>query len=107
MAQQISTARKVGRAIKTIIKALVALALVVLVFIMNAVVPDMGMITRMANNMLGYQQGWTTPAGAEDVDAQYYKTRATSRRMRSPMRSTRSTMPSRAKATFCSRTTMP
>lgn len=73
MAQQISTARKVGRAIKTIIKAVVALVLVALVFIMNAVVPGMGMITRMANNMLGYQQGWTTPAGAEDVDAQYYK----------------------------------
>ena len=73
MATQISTARKVGRVIKTILKAVIALVLAALMVAMNVVVPSMGMINRMANNMLGYQQSWTTPEGAEDVDAQYYR----------------------------------
>ncbi|MBQ6453586.1 MAG: hypothetical protein IJJ14_04425, partial [Coriobacteriales bacterium] len=73
MATQISTARKVGRVIKTILKAVVALILAALMVAMNVVVPSMGMISRMANDMLGYEQSWTTPAGAEDVDADYYK----------------------------------
>ncbi|MBR3383603.1 MAG: glycoside hydrolase family 3 C-terminal domain-containing protein [Atopobiaceae bacterium] len=70
---KISTARKVGRVIKTILKAVVALVLAGLMVVMNVIVPGMGMISRMANNMLGYEQSWTTPEGAEDVDAQYYK----------------------------------
>ena len=73
MATQISTARKVGRVIKTILKAVLALILAGLMTLMNVVVPSMGMISRMANDMLGYQQSWITPAGAEDVDADYYK----------------------------------
>ena len=73
MATQISTARKVGRVIKTILKAVIALVLAALMVAMNVVVPSMGMINRMANDMLGYSQSWTVPAGAEDIDAQYYK----------------------------------
>ena len=73
MAKQISTARKVGRVIKTIVKTVVALILAVLMVAMNVIVPSMGMVTRMANDILGYEQSWVTPAGAEDVDAQYYK----------------------------------
>lgn len=72
MAQQISTARKVGRAIKTIVKVALGLVLIALIVMMNVIVPGMGMITRMANNMLGYEQGFTTPAGAKDIDADYY-----------------------------------
>ena len=73
MAQQISTARKVGRVIKSIVKVVVSLVLAALMFAMNVVVPGMGMISRMGNDMLGYSQSWKTPAGAEDVDALYYK----------------------------------
>lgn len=73
MATQISTARKVGRVVKTILKAALALVLSAAMVGVNVVLPRFGMVTRMANNMLGYQQSWTTPSGAEDVDAQYYK----------------------------------
>ena len=73
MAKQISTARKVGRVVKTILKGLLVAVLSVLMVAMNVVLPSQGMIVRMANNMLGYQQSWTTPAEAKDVDAQYYK----------------------------------
>ena len=73
MAKQISTARKVGRVIKSIVKVVVGLLMVAIMAVLNFVVPSMGMITRMGNNMLGYQQSWKAPAGAEDVDAQYYK----------------------------------
>jgi len=73
MAKQISTARKVGRVIKSIVKVIVGLVMVAIMAAMNFVVPSMGMITRMANDMLGYSQSWKAPAGAEDVDADYYK----------------------------------
>ena len=77
MAQQISTARKVGRVIKTIVKAALALVLSAAMVAVNTVLPN-SMIPRMMNNMMGYQQSWTTPAGAEDVDADYYKSDFTS-----------------------------
>lgn len=73
MAQQISTVRKVGRVVKTIVKAALALILSAAMVGVNVILPGQGMITRMANNMMGYKQSWTTPAGAEDVDAEYYK----------------------------------
>jgi len=73
MSKQISTARKVGRVIKSIVKLAIGLLMAAIMFAMNLIVPSMGMISRMANNMLGYQQSWKAPAGAEDVDADYYK----------------------------------
>ena len=73
MAKQSSTARKVGRVIKSIVKLAIGLLMAAIMFAMNLIVPSMGMISRMANNMLGYQQSWKAPAGAEDVDADYYK----------------------------------
>ena len=73
MAKQISTARKVGRVIKSIVKVVVGLLMTAIMVAMNFVLPNIGMVTRMGNNMLGYSQSWKTPAGAEDVDAQYYK----------------------------------
>ncbi len=73
MAQQISTARKIGRVVKTIVKAALALVLSAAMVGVNVILPRMGMISRMANDMLGYQQSWTTPAGAKDLDADYYK----------------------------------
>lgn len=73
MAKKISMARKVGRVVKTIVKTLLAIFLAAAMVMVNLILPGQGMIVRMANNMMGYQQGWTTPEGAEDVDAQYYK----------------------------------
>ena len=73
MSKQITTARKVGRVIKSIVKLAIGLLMAAIMFAMNLIVPSMGMISRMANNMLGYQQSWKAPAGAEDVDADYYK----------------------------------
>ena len=73
MAKKVSTARKVGRVVKTILKTVLVLVLSAVMVAMNVIVPSQGMIVRMANNMLGYQQGWTTPDGAKDVDAEYYK----------------------------------
>ncbi|MBQ3338219.1 MAG: hypothetical protein IJG82_01260, partial [Atopobiaceae bacterium] len=73
MAKQISTARKVGRVIKSIVKVVIGLLMAAIMFAMNFIVPSMGMISRMANDMLGYQQSWKAPAGAEDIDADYYK----------------------------------
>jgi beta-glucosidase len=73
MAAKISTARKVGRVVKTILKTVLTLVLSAVLVLMNVVLPSQGMVTRMANNMLGYSQGWTTPEGARDVDAEYYK----------------------------------
>ncbi|MBP3884113.1 MAG: glycoside hydrolase family 3 C-terminal domain-containing protein [Olsenella sp.] len=73
MAKQISTARKVGRVVKTILKTALCVVLAALMVVMNAIVPGQGMIVRMANNMLGYDQGWSTPADAKDVNAQYYQ----------------------------------
>ncbi len=73
MAKKISTARKVGRAVKTILKTVLALVLSAVLVAVNVVLPGQGMIVRMANNMLGYSQSWTTPDGAKDVDANYYK----------------------------------
>ena len=73
MAKKISTARKVGRVVKTILKTVLALVLSAVLVAVNVVLPGQGMIVRMANNMLGYSQSWTTPDGAKDVDANYYK----------------------------------
>ena len=73
MAKKVSTARKVGRVVKTILKTVLVLVLSAVMVAMNVIVPSQGMIVRMANNMLGYQQGWTTPDAAKDVDAEYYK----------------------------------
>ena len=73
MAKKISTARKVGRAVKTVVKLVFGLPMAGIVFAVNTILPSQGMIVRMANNMLGYSQSWNVPAGAEDIDAQYYK----------------------------------
>ncbi len=73
MAKKISTARKVGRVVKTILKTVLALVLSAVLVAVNVILPGQGMIVRMANNMLGYSQSWTTPDGAKDVDANYYK----------------------------------
>lgn len=73
MAVEISTARKVGRVVKSVVKAALALMLSAAMVGVNVIIPRLGMITRIANNMLGYSQSWTTPSGAEDLDAEYYK----------------------------------
>ncbi|MBP3894086.1 MAG: hypothetical protein J6D34_08620 [Atopobiaceae bacterium] len=73
MAAEVSTARKVGRVVKTVLKTVLALVLAAVLVAINVILPGQGMIVRMANNMLGYSQSWTTPDGAKDVDANYYK----------------------------------
>lgn len=73
MAKKISTARKVGRVVKTLLKTALVLVLSAVMVLMNVILPGQGMALRMGNNMLGYSQSWTTPDGAKDVDAEYYK----------------------------------
>ena len=56
MAKQISTARKVGRVIKSIVKIALVLVLVVLMAAGNLVLPS---YDRMVNSMLnGFDQSW-------------------------------------------------
>ena len=73
MAKKIGIVRKIGRGIKSVLKIIVAIILIALLVGVNVIVPGQGMIVRMANDMLGYEQSWSTPKGAEDVDADYYK----------------------------------
>ncbi len=76
MAKQISTARKVGRVVKTVLKSVVAVLLVALLVINNAVLPGIySGFKRMADNILGYEQGWdNSGVDAEGLDLDYYKT---------------------------------
>lgn len=75
MAKQISTARKVGRVIKSAVKIVVAVALVAVLVVMNVVLPGtMSSVGRMANNILGYEQHWDNSKAADDgLDLQYNK----------------------------------
>jgi beta-glucosidase len=74
MAKRISGARKVARVVKTILKTALVLVLVVAMVGVNVVLPGMGMISRMANNMLGYEQSWdNSNANIEGLDLDYYK----------------------------------
>ncbi len=72
MARQISTARKVGRVIKSVVKIAVALVLVVLMAAVNIVLPS---YDRMANALLGgISQTWDNSAvNTDGLDLQYNK----------------------------------
>lgn len=82
MAKQISTARKVGRVVKSVLKVAVALVLVALLCVGNIVVPSVisGMeMPRMINNILGYEQSWDNSGVNDDgLDLEYYKADYTS-----------------------------
>ena len=72
MARQISTARKVGRVIKSIVKIAVALLLVVVMVAANTVLPG---YSRMVDSLLGgFDQSWDNSAAQTDgLDLQYNK----------------------------------
>lgn len=53
MAKRISTARKVGRVIKSVLKTVLVVLLSALMVAGNTVLPT---YARMLNNMLGYEQ---------------------------------------------------
>ena len=77
MAKQISTARKVGRVIKSVVKTVVAVLLVVLMAVGNfgipALISSLNM-PRMVNNILGYEQSWNNSGvNDEGLDLEYYK----------------------------------
>ena len=74
MAKQISTARKVGRVVKSIVKGVVAVLLVALLVINNAVLPGIySGFKRMADNVLGYEQSWdNSGVDADGLDLNYY-----------------------------------
>ncbi len=82
MAKQISTARKVGRVVKSVLKVAVALVLVALLCVGNIVVPSVisGLeMPRMINNILGYEQSWDNSGVDDDgLDLEYYKADYTS-----------------------------
>ena len=72
MARQISTARKVGRVIKSIVKIAVALLLVVVMVAANTMLPG---YSRMVDSLLsGFDQSWdNSSAQTEGLDLQYNK----------------------------------
>ena len=72
MAKQISTARKVGRVIKSILKVALVLVLVVLMAAGNLVLPS---YDRMVNSMLnGFDQSWdNSNASTDGLDLEYNK----------------------------------
>lgn len=77
MAKQISTARKVGRVIKSVVKTVVAVLLVALMAVGNfgipALISSLNM-PRMVNNILGYEQSWNNSGvNDEGLDLEYYK----------------------------------
>ena len=77
MAKQLSTARKVGRVIKSVVKTVVAVLLVVLMAVGNfgipALISSLNM-PRMVNNILGYEQSWNNSGvNDEGLDLEYYK----------------------------------
>ena len=82
VAKQVSTARKVGRVVKSVLKVAVALVLVALLCVGNIVVPSVisGLeMPRMINNILGYEQSWDNSGVDDDgLDLEYYKADYTS-----------------------------
>ncbi len=75
MAKQISTARKVGRVVKTVIKGAVAVVLAGLLVVDNAVLPGIyNSYGRMVDNILGYEQSWDNSGVKTDgLDLEYNK----------------------------------
>ena len=75
MAKQISTARKVGRVVKSIVKVIVAIVLVALLAVNNFVLPGLySGFSRMVDSMLGYQQSWdNSGVNADGLDLDYNK----------------------------------
>lgn len=71
---QISTARKVGRVIKTILKSVLALVLVAVLVVMNVLMPSaLSSYGRMVNSLLGYEQHWdNSGVNSEGLDLEYY-----------------------------------
>ena len=75
MAKQISTARKVGRVVKSVVKVVVAVVLVALLAVNNFVLPGIyAGFSRMADSMLGYEQSWDNSGAQTDgLDLDYNK----------------------------------
>ena len=75
VAKKISTARKVGRVIKSVLKVAVAIVLVAVLGVANLVLPGvLSSVGRMANNILGYEQHWdNSKANTDGLDLQYSK----------------------------------
>ncbi len=75
VAKKISTARKVGRVIKSVLKVAVAIVLVAVLGVANLVLPGvLSSVGRMANNILGYEQHWdSSKANTDGLDLQYSK----------------------------------
>ena len=75
MAKQISTARKVGRVVKTVLKSVVAVVLVALLGVNNLVLPGLySGFDRMVDSMLGYEQSWdNSGVNADGLDLDYNK----------------------------------
>ena len=75
MGKQISTARKVGRVVKTIVKGVVAAGLVGALAVNNAVLPGLySGFSRMVDSILGYEQSWdNSGAKTEGLDLDYNK----------------------------------
>ena len=77
MAKQISTARKVGRVVKTVVKSVVAVVLVGVlaldVFGIPALINMLNM-PRMINNIMGYEHSWdNSGVDSDGLDLEYYK----------------------------------
>lgn len=69
----VSRARKVGRVIKTILKSVLVVVLAVAMVGANVMLPN-SMISRMVNNIAGYQQSWdNSKANTAGLDLDYYK----------------------------------
>lgn len=69
----VSRARKVGRVIKTILKSVLVVVLAVAMVGVNIMLPN-SMISRMVNNIAGYQQSWdNSKANTAGLDLDYYK----------------------------------
>ena len=75
MAKQISTARKVGRVVKTVLKSVLAVVLVALLVINNAVLPGLySGLSRQLDTILGYEQSWDNSGiNADGLDLDYNK----------------------------------
>lgn len=71
-----SRGRKVARGIKMVVKGVLTVVMAVLLVVDNTVVPSMtaGMVGRMANDMLGYQQSWDNTNTKVDPDKGAYYT---------------------------------
>ena len=75
MAKQISTARKVGRVVKSVVKVAVAVVFVALLAVNNFVLPGLySGFSRMVDSMLGYEQSWDNGGvDASGLDLDYNK----------------------------------